>query len=94
MTVERTARIGFVAAVAVLVVVGCVTYRTATGLIDSNARVAHTHEVLTTLYSVQASMTEAEMPSAGTSSPATRATSSRTEAPSPPPAGSWQTRGR
>lgn len=60
MTVERTARTGFAAAVVVLVAVGCFTYYATTGLIDSDARVSHTRDVLADLHAVLASMTEAE----------------------------------
>jgi signal transduction histidine kinase len=58
--VERVIRIGFVSALLVLLGLGCLSYRAASQLVESDKWVSHTHEVLTDLASIEASITRAE----------------------------------
>src|SRR5690242_4129865 len=59
-TVENKIVAGFVASVAALAIIGWVAYHTTNRLIATDRLVAHTHEVIATLESGLATLTDAE----------------------------------
>lgn len=59
-SVENKILVGFVASVAALIVIGWLAYRTTDRLVTTDGLVAHTHEVIATLESGLAILTDAE----------------------------------
>jgi len=59
-SIKNQVALGFAASLAALLCLGCISYRTITELIQTQDMVAHTHEVIATLESGLATMTDAE----------------------------------
>jgi CHASE3 domain sensor protein len=57
---QKKILIGFGVAAVLLVVFGIMAYRVSVGFIETSALVAHTHEVMGLLQSIEASIDEAE----------------------------------
>ena len=59
-SIKNQVALGFAASLVALLCLGCISYRTITELIHTQDMVAHTHEVLATLESGLATLTDAE----------------------------------